>query len=82
MPSTRPAENRIAAMQDIQERVVNRLSSIQPGRSWYLPADVVGLPVNVLVDPRAVVLAISQELFRDLTKFGDQPLQADTAYQT
>ena len=62
------AASRIAALQEVQESLVGHLSSVQPGRSWYLPAEVVGVPVDFLVDPGAVVSAISREQYGSMVK--------------
>ena len=48
------------------------LLGVKPGRSWFLPAWVHSVPIVFLIDPGAVVSAISYECWRDLEKNGDR----------
>ena len=44
--------------------IVNSIIGVKPARSWFLPAWVHSVPIDFLIDPGAVVSAISYECWR------------------
>ena len=57
--------------------IVNSIKGVKPGRSWFLPAWVHSVPIDFLIDPGAVVSAISYECWRDLEKNGDRSVSLE-----
>jgi len=59
-----PSVHTVFDMQDIKDSLLNSLSTISKGKCWFLAAWVYSLPVDFLIDPGAVVSAISYDLYK------------------